>query len=169
LTAAFSDQIRIEKSPDGLHIQIVDGQNRPMFDSGAAAVKPYMRDILREIGGVLAGVDNRISLAGHTDATPFGAGAVGYSNWELSAERANAARRELVVAGMPDDKLIRVEGLSSSQPLEPKDPFAQVNRRISIVVMTKEAEDRANRTYRPEVAPPGPTETEIKATDAKKP
>jgi len=119
-----------------------------MFDSGAAMVKPYMRDILKEIGAVLTDVDNRISLAGHTDAKPFGNGIVGYSNWELSADRANAARRELVSAGMPDGKLIRVEGLASSQPLEPESPLSQVNRRISIVIMTKEAEDRANRTYR---------------------
>ena len=146
--AEFADQIRIEKSPDGLHIQIVDAQNRPMFDSGAAMVKPYMRDILREIGAVLTDVDNRISLAGHTDSKPFGNGIVGYSNWELSADRANAARRELVSAGMPDNKLIRVEGLASSQPLEPEHPLSQVNRRISIVIMTKEAEERANRTYR---------------------
>lgn len=146
--AEFADQIRIEKSPDGLHIQIVDAQNRPMFDSGAAAVKPYMRDILKEIGAVLSDVDNRISLAGHTDSKPFGNGVAGYSNWELSSERANAARRELVAAGMPDAKLIRVEGLASSQPLEPDSPLAQVNRRISIVIMTKEAEERANRTYR---------------------
>lgn len=146
--AEYADQIRIEKTPDGLHIQIVDAQNRPMFDSGAAMVKPYMRDILREIGAVLTDVENRISLAGHTDAQPFGNGVVGYSNWELSSDRANAARRELVTAGMPDTKLIRVEGLASSQPLEPENPTSQVNRRISIVIMTKEAEERANRTYR---------------------
>ena len=146
--AEFADQIRIEKTPDGLHIQIVDAQNRPMFDSGAAMVKPYMRDILREIGAVLTDVENRISLAGHTDSQPFGNGIVGYSNWELSADRANAARRELVTAGMPDSKLIRVEGLASSQPLEPENPASQVNRRISIVIMTREAEERANRTYR---------------------
>ena len=152
--AAFADQIRIEKSPDGLHIQIVDSQNRPMFDSGAAVVKPYMRDILREIGGALSDVDNRISLAGHTDAKPFGGGLAGYSNWELSADRANAARRELVAAGMPDGKLIRVEGLAASQPLEPDAPLDQINRRISIVIMTKEAEDRANRTYRPTAPEP---------------
>ena len=144
----FADQIRIEKSPDGLHIQIVDAQNRPMFDSGAAAVKPYMRDLLRAIGTALTDVDNRISLAGHTDSKPFGNGTLGYSNWELSSERANAVRRELVAAGMPDDKLIRVEGLAFSQPLEPENPLDPINRRISIVIMTKEAEERANRTYR---------------------
>jgi chemotaxis protein MotB len=146
----FADQIRLEKSPDGLHIQIVDAQNRPMFDSGAALVKPYMRELLRAIGGALTDVDNRIALAGHTDATPFGGGLAGYSNWELSADRANAVRRELVAAGMPDDKLIRVEGLASSQPLEPATPQAPLNRRISIVILTEEAEARANRSYRPE-------------------
>jgi chemotaxis protein MotB len=144
----FADQIRLEKTPDGLHIQIVDAQNRPMFDSGASVVKPYMKDLLRAIGSALTDVDNRISLAGHTDSKPFGNGMTGYSNWELSAERANAVRRELEAAGMPDGKLIRVEGLSSSQPLEPDDPQAAINRRISIVIMTKEAEERANRTYR---------------------
>ncbi len=167
--AVFADQIRIEKSPDGLHIQIVDAQNRPMFDSGAAMVKPYMRDILREIGGVLADVSNRISLAGHTDATPFGSGIVGYSNWELSADRANAARRELVTAGMPDDKLIRVEGLAASQPLEPDNPLSPINRRISIVIMTKDAEDRANRTYRPEGPLPNATPADSMRSAVKTP
>ncbi|WP_160012659.1 response regulator, partial [Rhizobium sp. 18055] len=104
----FKSQIRIDVTPDGLQIQIVDDQNRPMFDSGSALVKPYMRDILREIGAALGGVENRISLAGHTDAAPYGNGDRGYSNWELSADRANASRRELVAAGMPDAKLGRV-------------------------------------------------------------
>ncbi len=144
----YRSQIRMDVTPDGLQIQIVDEQNRPMFDIGSALVKPYMRDILREVGAALGGVENRISLAGHTDAAPYGSGERGYSNWELSSDRANAARRELVAAGMPDNKLIRVEGLAASQPLEPGDVLAQVNRRISIVIMTKEAEDRANRTYR---------------------
>jgi chemotaxis protein MotB len=113
-----------------------------MFDSGSALVKPYMRDILREIGAALNGVENRISLAGHTDNAPYGNGARGYSNWELSADRANASRRELVAAGMPDDKLARVVGLAASDLLEPDNPLAPVNRRISITVMTREAETR---------------------------
>ena len=113
-----------------------------MFDSGSALVKPYMRDILREIGASLGGVENRISLAGHTDATPYGNGERGYSNWELSADRANASRRELVAAGMPDSKLGRVVGLAASDPLDPNDPKAPVNRRITITVLTREAEER---------------------------
>jgi len=138
----FRSQIRIDLTPDGLQIQIVDDQNRPMFDSGSALVKPYMRDILREIGTALGGVENRISLAGHTDAAPYGNGDRGYSNWELSADRANASRRELVAAGMPDSKLGRVVGLAASDLLEPANPRAPINRRITITVLTREAEER---------------------------
>ena len=138
----YKSQIRIDVTPDGLQIQIVDNQNRPMFDSGSALVKPYMRDILREIGTALGGVENRISLAGHTDSAPYGNSDRGYSNWELSADRANASRRELVSAGMPDAKLGRVVGLAASDLLEPDNPRAPANRRITITVLTREAEER---------------------------
>ena len=138
----YKSQIRIDVTPDGLQIQIVDTQNRPMFDSGSALVKPYMRDILREIGAALGGVENRISLAGHTDSAPYGNSDRGYSNWELSADRANASRRELVSAGMPDAKLGRVVGLAASDLLEPDNPRAPANRRITITVLTREAEER---------------------------
>jgi chemotaxis protein MotB len=140
--AEFGSQIRLERTPDGLHIQIVDDQNRPMFDTGSALVKPYMRDILRAIGGALGDVENRIALAGHTDATPYGSGQRGYSNWELSSDRANASRRELVTGGLPDDKLLRVEGLASSRLMDPEHPTSPVNRRISLLVLTREAEER---------------------------
>ncbi|MEO8542354.1 MAG: flagellar motor protein MotB [Burkholderiaceae bacterium] len=140
--AEYKAQIRLEITPDGLQIQIVDDQNRPMFDVGSALVKVYMRDILREIGSALNGVNNKISLDGHTDASPYGSGERGYSNWELSSDRANASRRELVAAGMPDDKLARVTGMASSYLLEPQNPLSPVNRRISILVMTHEAEER---------------------------
>ena len=138
----YKSQIRIDVTPDGLQIQIVVNQNRPMFDSGSALVKPYMRDILREIGAALGGVENRISLAGHTDSAPYGNSDRGYSNWELSADRANASRRELVSAGMPDAKLGRVVGLAASDLLEPDNPRAPANRRITITVLTREAEER---------------------------
>ena len=138
----YKSQIRIDVTPDGLQIQIVDDQNRPMFDSGSAMVKPYMRDILREIGAALNGVENRVSLAGHTDAVPYSNSDRGYSNWELSSDRANATRRELVAAGMPDAKLGRVVGLAASDPLEPGNPRSAANRRITITVLTREAEER---------------------------
>jgi chemotaxis protein MotB len=140
--AEFSSQIKLQITPDGLQIQIVDDQKRPMFDSGSAVVKPYMRDILREIGVALLDVENKISLDGHTDRQNYGNAARGYSNWELSADRANASRRELMAAGMPETKLARVVGMASSVPLEPNDPLAPSNRRITILVMTKEAEER---------------------------
>ena len=138
----YKSQIRIDVTPDGLQIQIVDEQNRPMFDIGSAILKPYMRDILREVGTAMGGVENRISLAGHTDAAPYGNGQRGYSNWELSSDRANASRRELVSSGMPDDKLARVVGLAASDLLYPDQPRAPQNRRITITVLTHEAEER---------------------------
>jgi chemotaxis protein MotB len=146
--AEFQSQIRLETTPDGLQIQIVDDQNRPMFDTGSALVKPYMRDILREIGAALNGVENKISLDGHTDRSPYGNGDRGYSNWELSADRANASRRELVASGMPDEKLARVTGLASSNLLDQQNPLSPINRRISIIVMTREAEERLMGTGR---------------------
>ncbi|WP_372657154.1 flagellar motor protein MotB [Hydrogenophaga sp.] len=152
----YGSQIRLEKTGDGLHIQIVDEQNRPMFDVGSALVKPYMRDILREIGGALGDVENRIALAGHTDAMPYGNGQRGYSNWELSADRANASRRELISGGLPDQKLLRVEGLASSRLLNAAEPNAAVNRRISIVVMTREAEQRMMPDYSSNTSATGP-------------
>ena len=138
----YRSQIRTEITQDGLMIQIVDEQNRPMFDSGSALVKPYMRDILREIGAAMGNAENSISLSGHTDAAPYGNADRGYSNWELSADRANASRRELVAAGMPMDKLARVVGMASSDPLLPEETRAAQNRRITITVLTKEAERR---------------------------
>ena len=141
-----SSQIRLDMTRDGLRIQIVDDQNRPMFASGSAEIAPYMKDLLRAIGSVLIEVPNRLTLEGHTDAQPFPGGDRGYSNWELSADRANASRRELIAGGLTDDRVLRVQGLASSQPFDDKDPLAPTNRRISIIVMNREAEDRMFRT-----------------------
>lgn len=156
----YRSQIRMDVTPDGLQIQIVDDQNRPMFDIGSAMVKPYMRDILREVGAALGGVENRISLAGHTDAAPYGMGERGYSNWELSTDRANASRRELVAAGMPNDKLARVVGLAASDLLLPDEPRAPQNRRITITVLTHEAEERLLGKPNPTAQPDSKLETE---------
>jgi chemotaxis protein MotB len=143
---AFRSQILLEMTRDGLRIQIVDAQNRPMFASGSAHVQPYMQDLLRAIGAVLGEVPNRLTLEGHTDATPFSAGERGYSNWELSADRANASRRELLLGGLPEDRVLRVQGLAASQLLKKEQPDDPANRRISIVVMTREAEDAIFQT-----------------------
>jgi chemotaxis protein MotB len=140
--AGMKSQIRLDMTADGLRIQIVDEHARPMFDSGSAVVKPYMRDLLREIGAVLTEVPNRLTLEGHTDAVPFSAGELGYSNWELSSDRANASRRELAAGGLAVDRVLRVQGLASSNPFDREQPASPANRRISIIVMNREAEDR---------------------------
>jgi chemotaxis protein MotB len=162
----FSSQIKLQITPDGLQIQIVDDQKRPMFDSGSASVKPYMHDLLREIGVTLMDVENKISLDGHTDRSSYGS-PMGYSNWELSADRANATRRELMAAGMPESKLARVVGMGSSLPLDPEDPKSPTNRRITLLVMTKEAEERLLGT--PNTPPEPSPETEAAAPAAKAP
>jgi chemotaxis protein MotB len=134
---------------DGLRIQIVDAEGRPMFPSGSASVAPSMRELLRELGGILAEVPNRLTLEGHTDAVPFSGNAEGrergYSNWELSADRANASRRELLAGGLPEEQVLRVQGLAASNPFDRTDATAPTNRRISIIVMTREAEDNVFR------------------------
>ena len=141
----FRNQIRVEITPDGLRIQIVDDFGRPMFDLGRATVKSYMRDILHEIGKVLNQVDNRIALTGHTDSTPYSGGERWYSNWELSADRANASRRELIAGGMDPQKIARVVGLADSSLIDKDDPRDPLNRRISIIVLNRIAEERLQR------------------------
>ncbi|MCR5885965.1 flagellar motor protein MotB [Rhizobacter sp. J219] len=138
------NQVKLDMTADGLRIQIIDEQSRPMFDSGSAVVKPYMRELLRDIGSVLAEVPNRLTLEGHTDAQPFAADrdGLGYGNWELSSDRANASRRELTAGGLPTDRVLRVQGLASSVPFDKNDPLSPSNRRISIIVMNRDAEDR---------------------------
>ena len=144
----FKKQMKIDITSEGLRIQIIDDKNRPMFDSGGAVMKSYTRDILREIGKTLNEVPNRISLSGHTDAVPYAGGEAGYSNWELSADRANASRRELVAGGLEDGKVLRVVGLGSAIPFDKDDPNAPVNRRISIIVMNKRAEEAITKESR---------------------
>lgn len=148
--AQFKKQMLLDITSEGLRIQIVDEQNRPMFDSSSADLKPYTRDILRQIGKALNGVQNRISLAGHTDAAQFAGGDKGFSNWELSANRANASRRELVLGGMDDTKVIRVVGLASTVLFDKNDPLSSVNRRISIVVLNRKTEQAIMQEEGPE-------------------
>ncbi|MET0383554.1 MAG: flagellar motor protein MotB [Burkholderiaceae bacterium] len=166
---SLSPQIRLDMTRDGLRIQIVDDQNRPMFDSGSAVIKPYMRDLLQAIGSVLTEVPNHLTLEGHTDAQPFPGGDRGYGNWELSSDRANASRRELIAGGLTDDRVLRVQGLASSQPFDDKDPLAPSNRRISIIVMNRDAEDRMFRTAPEGAAAPGEDSSAPGATNSTEP
>ncbi len=136
----FKSQLLLDITTEGLRIQIVDEQNRPMFDSSSASLRPYTQELLRSIGATLNGVDNTISLSGHTDSTRYAGGERGFSNWELSANRANASRRELVAGGLAEGKIVRVVGLADTLPLDPTNPTAPLNRRISIIVLNKQAE-----------------------------
>jgi chemotaxis protein MotB len=137
----FKEQLLLEITKEGLRIQIVDKENRPMFASGSSTLQPYAAQILREIGQVINQVPNRLSLSGHTDATPYGGTSQFYSNWELSADRANASRRALTSGGMSEEKVARVVGLSSAVLFDKTNPVNPINRRISIIVLNKETED----------------------------
>ncbi len=138
----YKNQLLLEMTPEGLRVQIVDEKSRPMFDSGSYALLPHTKDILHELGKMLNEVPNRLSVSGHTDATPFAAGERGYSNWELSADRANAARRELLLGGMADSKILRVVGLAAASPLDKANTQNPINRRIAIVVLNKQNEQQ---------------------------
>ena len=135
----FKDQILFEITQDGLRIQIMDAENRPMFALGSAQLQPYFEDILLALVDTIAAVPNKISVSGHTDAKPF-SGRSDFGNWELSAGRANAARRTLVIGGYPEDQIARVVGYASSALFDRKDPLNPVNRRIDILVLTKKAQ-----------------------------
>ncbi len=137
----FKSQLLMDVTSEGLRIQIIDEKNRPMFDSSSAELKPYSREILREIGHALNAVTNRVSISGHTDAAQFSGGERGFSNWELSANRANASRREMIGGGMEESKVLRVVGMSSMVLFNKNDPLSPANRRISIVVLNKRTAD----------------------------
>lgn len=141
----FKSQLLLDITTEGLRIQVVDEQNRPMFDLAGDQLKPYTREILHEIGKVMNAVPNRVSLSGHTDAAQFSGGGKGFSNWELSANRANASRRELVAGGMDENKVLRVVGMSATVLFDKNDPLNPANRRISIVVLNKRTEENLLR------------------------
>ncbi|MBK1674107.1 flagellar motor protein MotB [Ectothiorhodospira shaposhnikovii] len=134
----FKDQLLLDITPEGLRIQIVDRENRPMFDLGSSQLMNYTTAILRELGSIINQVPNKISITGHTDARPFIR--ANYSNWELSADRANAARRAMLAGGMEENKVGRVVGLGSTVLFDRENPENPINRRISIIVMNQATE-----------------------------
>ncbi|HEY7640623.1 MAG TPA: flagellar motor protein MotB [Steroidobacteraceae bacterium] len=136
--AKYKDQILLDVTPEGVRIQIIDHERRSMFPLGSARLEDFSSAIIKELAHIITTVPNRISISGHTDVKPYVA--VNYTNWELSADRANAARRALIAGGAPAEKIGRVVGLASSVLLDPSQPESPVNRRISIVVMNKRTE-----------------------------
>jgi chemotaxis protein MotB len=137
----YKNQIKLDITTEGLRIQIVDDKNRPMFDLASSRLQPYTKNILAVITKSLNDVSNNISIAGHTDAHAYAGGEKGYSNWDLSADRANAARRSMIESGLLDSKILRVVGLGSSSMFNEQDPLDPMNRRISIVVVNKKTEN----------------------------
>lgn len=135
----FKDQILMEFTMEGLRIQIVDAENRPMFASGSPDLQPYFEDILLALSGTIAKTPKKISISGHTDAMPY-VGRRDYGNWELSAQRANAARRTLEAAGYPEKQIARVVGYADSALFDTAAPLNPINRRIDIVVMNRRTE-----------------------------
>lgn len=165
----FKRQLLIDITTEGLRIQIVDEQNRPMFNLASAELQSYTQVILREIGHVLNDVENRVSLSGHTDASLYANKGLGYSNWELSSDRANASRRALIAGGMKEEKMLRVVGLASSVPFKQAEPNDPVNRRISIIVMNKRTEEAVTKQAGGvDVADEGDLRDELKQADAPK-
>jgi chemotaxis protein MotB len=136
----LKDQILIDFTALGLRIQIVDKEQRPMFDVGSAKLLPYSMNALKALAPILDKVPNRISVTGHTDATPYGPGAT-YTNWELSADRANAARRALLLGKYPEAKVVTVQGMGSVAPYKADEPTAAINRRIAIIALKKAVSD----------------------------
>jgi chemotaxis protein MotB len=143
----FKDQIKMEITSEGLRILIIDDQNKPMYKLSSAETEPQIKLILRALAPVINELPNKVSLNGHTDARPFPPNQKKYTNWELSSDRANAARYELNQGGLAEEKVLRVIGLASSVPYsvntEPLDPL---NRRISIIVMNKKTEQEILQT-----------------------
>ncbi|MGB3620064.1 MAG: flagellar motor protein MotB [Ketobacter sp.] len=148
----YKEQIIMDVTREGLQIQIVDAKARPMFDSGRDIIKPYMNSILKAVAETLTGVPNRLSISGHTDAMTF-SGTWDYSNWELSADRANAARRSLQRYGIKEAKVAQVVGLSSSVPYDKGRPDNPINRRITILVMNDKSQAKLKAQQEGDVIP----------------
>jgi len=132
--AVLSKQVMIDNTPEGLRIQLVDQDGRPMFQQGTAEPLPYTRRLLQEVGRIIDRLPNRVSISGHTEGVAF-EGPNGMTNWELSAARANAARALLTAGGLVQDRIYEVAGKAGSEPLLPEDPNASANRRLSIVLL----------------------------------
>lgn len=138
-------QMRFRMTREGLRIQLLDTDQRPMFELGSDRVASYMRGLLRTMAPLLNELPNDLSIGGHTDSMPYAGGYRGYSNWELSSDRANASRRELVAGGLDSAKLLRVSGFADRVGLPERDSLDPANRRIELLVLFPEVSERIRR------------------------
>ena len=131
---ALQDSLIIEQTPEGLRIQLIDQERFPMFTSGSSVANDQLVQLIGLVTQVVTQMPNKIAISGHTDSVPFRTDD-GYSNWELSSDRANAARRLLIGAGLDQERVANVQGRSATEPLVPEDTTDPSNRRISIVLL----------------------------------
>lgn len=166
----LKDQIRMDLTLEGLRVQLVDSEQRPMFEVGSARVAPYMRALLQTLAPMLNELPNNIQISGHTDSLPYAGGEAGYSNWDLSAERANASRRELVAGGLALEKLLRVSGMADRLPLDGVPADDPVNRRITVIVLDSTAAkailDQGERQLAPAASSGPPSEVQAPPAEA---
>ena len=158
---SVAENVKLEITPEGLRIQLIDQDQKSMFPLGSANMQEGARKLMEEVAKIISPLPNKITISGHTDSTPFKGGVGGYSNWELSADRANASRRVLVANGVSDTRLQLVVGKADKDPLMPNEPAASQNRRISVVVL-RELPSAASAAPRQQSqaqtpAPPQPT------------
>lgn len=132
--AELSKHIIIDITPEGLRLQLIDQEGRPMFAAGSAEPTDRLKRLLQEVAKIVQRLPNRITISGHTDSGQF-EGPNGYTNWELSSDRANMSRKLLMQNGVVPDRIYQVSGKAGSEPLLPEDPYASANRRITIVLL----------------------------------
>jgi chemotaxis protein MotB len=163
----FKDNIIIEETPEGLRIQVVDQENESMFESDSAVLLPHTKKILETIAHMVVRVPNNIAMTGHTDSAQYGGGTMGYSNWELSADRANASRRFMITTDVPEKRIVRMMGAADREHIDKVNPLAAKNRRISMLLLKKEISPYPEAARDELLAPPKPkpvTETPKEVT-----
>ncbi len=155
----------MDMTPEGLRIQVVDSEGKPMFASGSAEMFPYTQKLMDKVAKIITKLPNEVSIRGHTDSVPYGQDAK-YTNWELSSDRANSSRRVLLAAGVPLPRINNVVGKADTDHLDVKDPASPRNRRISIILLKEEltnpdfekkAEEQAKSMPESNAAPAVPT------------
>ncbi len=135
----LAENLIIERTAEGLRIQLVDQEKSPMFALGSAELVPSAKKLIAVVTQVAQRLPNKIMITGHTDATPYPGGRR-YTNWELSADRANSSRREFIADGLPDARIARVMGVAERDPLVADDPTSARNRRISVLLLREAKE-----------------------------
>jgi chemotaxis protein MotB len=151
-----AENVKVEITPEGLRIQLLDQDKQTMFPLGSAQLMDHTKKLLEQVAHIVSGLPNKITITGHTDSTPFKNASAGYGNWELSTDRANASRRELVADGIAENRIALVVGKADREPLMPENPAAPQNRRISIVVLREQPNAPVGRAAQATPAPAAP-------------